>query len=343
LGLGAGGCSSSKQGEDSEQLESTDQEGQGEETADNSGGEQGQNAGGENFNAENGTQENAGNAEGGEQQAGGNDLQEIISDMNQTNPNAGGAQAAEAAPANAVPAQAAPVNAAPAAAAAPVAEQSTTSPGGLVGGMAGLPAGPGLPELGSKIPYVVRAGDTLGKIAAKVYGSQQRWKEIATLTGLDNPNHIYPGDVVYFQLTQEAVGFAQAYLNVTRQELTVQQGDTLATIAKRAFGSSKFWKQIWRENDHINDPDSLVVGQTVFYVTEAAMHAAVDSNENQILNPNLKNVEKDIALELLDSQMDGQDSFDQFQFETVDLGASSELITVNFGKNAKHNNVSLNS
>jgi nucleoid-associated protein YgaU len=347
LALGSGGCSSSKD-EDSEDLESSDQQGQqddGEEKADNQQGQQG--GDGENFSADNmestGNEAAAGNATGDQAAQGGNDLQEIISEMDQGNPNAGAKNEQAAAPVNAVPAEAPQAAAMAAPAAAPMADTSTTSAGGLVGGLAGNPAGAGLPELGSKIPYIVRAGDTLAKISSKVYGSVQRWKEIATLTGLDDPNHIYPGDVVYFQLTAEAVGFAQAYLNVTRQEIVVQQGDTLATISKRAFGSPRFWKSIWRENDHITNPDQLVVGQTVFYVTEANMSAAVENNDHEILNPNLNSSDDEVALELLDAQLDNIQTPNEFDFETVDMDLTGELITINFGHGTAQNTVSLNS
>lgn len=41
--------------------------------------------------------------------------------------------------------------------------------------------------------YVVKAGDTLSKIAATVYGNANRWPEIAKLNGLRNPTAIKPG------------------------------------------------------------------------------------------------------------------------------------------------------
>jgi nucleoid-associated protein YgaU len=61
-------------------------------------------------------------------------------------------------PAGLLPAEAAPVDAAPAPAeAAPVAS---------------APAGSGLPEMNSKMPYIVQPGDTLGTIAKKIFPRQ---------------------------------------------------------------------------------------------------------------------------------------------------------------------------
>lgn len=197
-------------------------------------------------------------------------LQQIIEEMNQTN---GAAPANEAVAentaggfdnlaANTAPvdnaAVAPPVDAGAAPAAAPAA-----------------PAAPGLPELGSKMAYIVQKGDTLAKIAQRVYGDMNKWTEIADFTGIANPKLIYPGDVVYYQLTEQSTAFANAYEAVQRTEVEVAQGDTLATISSRVFGNSSLWKLIWRQNDKIDDPDRLTAGTKIYYIDQSAM-AALD-------------------------------------------------------------------
>lgn len=169
-------------------------------------------------------------------------LQDIVQDMNAT-------------------AQTAPTETAEAA--APTTEEAVASTPVAVG--AG-PAGGALPEFGSKMPYIVQPGDTLAKISAKVYGEAGKWKLIANLSNLQRPNKIYPGDVVYYQLTQASQKYAQAYETVPRQEVMAKQGDTLATIAKRTLGSSSHWKAIWRQNDQIDNPDTITPGQPVYYI-----------------------------------------------------------------------------
>jgi nucleoid-associated protein YgaU len=139
----------------------------------------------------------------------------------------------------------------------------------------GPSAGPALPEMGSKMPYIVQRGDTLAKIATKVYGSSDKWKDISNLSGLANPSRIYPGDVVYYTLDDKSQAFATAYESVQRGSTQVQQGDTLATIAQRVYGSSGSWKSIWRQNDNINNPDKLDPGMTVYYIQAGALSAAV--------------------------------------------------------------------
>lgn len=189
-------------------------------------------------------------------------LKEIVSDINPA--DAGTMQAA-------VPAEAAP---APTPAVAPIPEAAPAP------AVAAAPAGQGLPEIGSKMPYVVQHGDTLAKIAQKIYGAMDRWHDIAQLSGLANPNRIYPGDVVYYQLTEDATAFATAYEAQTKGEVTAAAGDTLAKISAKVLGSSKYWKSVWRQNDHIDNPDHIKAGTTVYYLQNAASASTMEVNSD---------------------------------------------------------------
>ena len=208
--------------------------------------------------------------------AGNSDLTNIIDELNQQN-KANEAQTTDTAP----PAQAqapSPMESAPSASLAPP-PQPLSSGGGLVGGAAGNPAGPGLPEIGSKLAYIVQAKDTLGKISQKIYGKRGRYRDLATWSNIENPNKIYPGDVVYYQLTQESLGFAQAYENIQRSEVVVAEGDTLGSIASKVYGNGTHWKFLWRHNDGITDPDLLTVGMTVYYVPVDVLAQQVSHDE----------------------------------------------------------------
>jgi nucleoid-associated protein YgaU len=227
---------------------------------------------------------NDGNMLANQGQGGEEDLQQIIEEMNTANgqlpvnnggmmDNGGNMMANDGGMANAAmdpgmnaganQASAAPMDAAP-----------------MGGAVSGTPVGPGLPELGSKMSYIVQKGDTLAKIAARIYGDSNKWTEIANFTGLANPRLIYPGDVVYYQLTEQSMQFASTYESVKRSEVQIQQGDTLATIAGRVFGNSSLWKLIWRHNDMIDNPDRLTAGTTLYYVDPASM-ASVESKSEQ--------------------------------------------------------------
>lgn len=158
----------------------------------------------------------------------------------------------------------------------------------------------GLPELGSKMNYVVQRGETLAVIAQNIYGDVSKWREIAELTGMENPNLIYPGDVVYYQLSDASMAFASAYENLPREEVSVQSGDSLATIAKNIYGDSAQWKAIWRQNDQINNPDQLEVGQVIYFVNTQSVMAYKSEIESQLAAVTaMLQEEKDVSKEIL--------------------------------------------
>jgi nucleoid-associated protein YgaU len=175
--------------------------------------------------------------------------------------------------------------------------------------------GEGLPELGSKMSYVVQRGETLSIIAGQIYGDMNKWREISNLTGLENPNRIYPGDVVYYQLTDATMAFATSYENVPRGEVEVNSGDTLAKIAKNIYGDQGQWKSIWRQNDQIENTDKLEVGQVIYFVNnqkvmaqkeiiESLMKTSV-SAESAVEVPSVEDLEKEVetleSLTMLDN------------------------------------------
>lgn len=159
-----------------------------------------------------------------------------------------------------------------------------------------------LPELGSKMPYIVQAGDTISKIAMKIYNNPNRWEEIAKLSSLDNPNKIYPGDVVYYQLTPETLSFATQYESLPKAEIIVTQGDTLSKLAEQRTGSWMNWKILWRHTDNIDNPDQINVGQVVYCLDINVMNASNNNNLNnnsfaqqinlEIKQDNINNISK---------------------------------------------------
>jgi nucleoid-associated protein YgaU len=299
-------CSSQQQEEEGLEVSGQDQQAADNqaaadnEAADNAAGEEG---GNDEASNEQGAEDNAGGGEDNAAAGGGNatenDLQEIIQEMNGQqaggDAGAGGDAPADAAalaqdaaaPAPVDSAMAAPAEAAPAQAeAAPAAAPAAAAPAGNTNPIAfqpgGSPAGPGLPEAGSKMAYIVQKGDTLGKISSKIYGSPSRWNEIAQLSGMQNPNRIYAGDVVYYTLDESAVAFATAYEKAQRSEEQVKPGDTLATIAQRVYGTTAAWRSIWRQNDKIDNPDIVPPGTTIFYLSDSQLSAALEKAKSQL-------------------------------------------------------------
>jgi len=154
----------------------------------------------------------------------------------------------------------------------PVAQtEISTQDRGYVGGKAGSPIEEGLPETGSKMAYLVQKGDTLSKIAKRVFSNMDRWRELAVSSSVKNPNRIYPGDVIFYQLDQTTLAFAKKYESLERKLTPVRKGESLTEVSKRIYGDKDQWKFLWRHNDQINDPTHLKVGSLVYYVSPSAL------------------------------------------------------------------------
>ncbi|MBI2603847.1 MAG: LysM peptidoglycan-binding domain-containing protein [Deltaproteobacteria bacterium] len=145
----------------------------------------------------------------------------------------------------------------------------------FVGGKAGIGMAPGLPEEGSKMVYIVQKGDTLSRIAKRIFNDLGRWKELAEISQIKNPNRIFPGDLVYYQLNQQSLAFAKKYENLQRNLTEVKEGENLAEVSKRLYGNADNWKLLWRHNDHISNPNKLVAGTLVYYVVSSDLYSKV--------------------------------------------------------------------
>jgi nucleoid-associated protein YgaU len=158
-----------------------------------------------------------------------------------------------------------------------------------------------LPEIGSKMAYYVMRGDTLGGIAQKIYGSRGRWKSLQAENGLADANKIYPGDVIYYTLTEASKAFAEKYEKGDRQAYTVSKGDTLSGIAAKFFGTQSAWRVLWKENPQVLNPDRIRVGMVLTY--RAANKVALKDDEDAELevadNESTSDDQGDEAVEVL--------------------------------------------
>jgi nucleoid-associated protein YgaU len=162
--------------------------------------------------------------------------------------------------------------------------ESTGSEGSDAGaGFASTPAeGSVVPEEGTLMPYFVRSGDTLSVIASRVYGNPGKWRDLASVNNLADPNRIYVGDVIYYRLDGGSKQFAQQYEGAARASVQVGQGDTLYSISSRVYGSGINWKVLWRDNPQINNPDQLRVGMTIIYRNMSGVAASSDSTDPMV-------------------------------------------------------------
>ena len=67
--------------------------------------------------------------------------------------------------------------------------------------------------------YVVRHGDTLSKIAGRIYGDASRWREILKENPqVTNANRIYPGDILHVPIREAAAPAGEAAGQLTARE-----------------------------------------------------------------------------------------------------------------------------
>ena len=95
--------------------------------------------------------------------------------------------------------------------------------------------------------YTVQEGDTLSAIAS-LYGTS--YQELAAINGIDNPDLIYPGQVL------QVTGSAQVSSTTT---YTVENGDTLSAIAAMYGTNYQYLAAI----NGIENPDLIYPGQVL--------------------------------------------------------------------------------
>lgn len=146
----------------------------------------------------------------------------------------------------------------------------STGAGGSAGGAASAgigTAGGAAGASGDAVTYVVKAGDTLWKIAAEHYGDGSLWTKIyednrdiirdANMIRVGLEIRIYPIQTAAVTALSDATGTA-----VTTY--VVESGDTLWKIAKKLYGRGWQWRKIYDANaDSIQDPGVLYVGQVI--------------------------------------------------------------------------------
>jgi LysM repeat protein len=147
---------------------------------------------------------------------------------------------------------------------------------------------PSYPE-GSAVPteggeYTVREGDTLMKIAFEMYGSVYGWKKIykANSSRISDSQNLKAGTVILLNKSGNSVAIDRngaAYL--------IKSGDTLGTIAKDVYGTTKLWKALWQNNRQlVQNPDVIYAGFQLYYLPKDQIQmapenkmAAVESRE----------------------------------------------------------------
>ncbi len=97
--------------------------------------------------------------------------------------------------------------------------------------------------------YTVSKGDSLWTIAEKETGSGFNWVKISEENNLEDPGTIYEGQkltIPSFEIKNAQTSTTNSISGATYE---VQKGDSLWTIAVRAYGDGYRWSEIAREND----------------------------------------------------------------------------------------------
>lgn len=87
--------------------------------------------------------------------------------------------------------------------------------------------------------YLIKQGDTLGSIATDLYAKRSKWKKIYenNKTLIQDPNRIYAGFYLYYQMTEEERQWAESVKAKRQQQLPNQQQLGAAPAAPAAAGA----------------------------------------------------------------------------------------------------------
>lgn len=119
-----------------------------------------------------------------------------------------------------------------------------------------------LESLVSGIPYTIKEGDSLWKIAEELYGSGAYWQQIYedNADKISNPDNIYVGQVIILNPKKGV----EAAMTADGSSYTVQAGDTLWKIAQKLYGKGWYWRKIYQANEGIiKKPEEIYVGQVI--------------------------------------------------------------------------------
>jgi len=113
--------------------------------------------------------------------------------------------------------------------------------------------------------YIVQAGDTLEAIAGRVYGDRSQWSSLvdANRKQLGHPPYILAvGEKLVIPPSEQAAKMRSGSPVTTNGMYTVVSGDSLGVIARKVYGTSRRWQQLYELNrDRLSSPSALRVGQ----------------------------------------------------------------------------------
>ena len=113
------------------------------------------------------------------------------------------------------------------------------------------------------VTYLVRTGDTLYNIASQFYHSKDYVDLIAEHNKLDKTENLKAGiSLIIPAIPVTNPAGVDNSTDHTAAKHTVQQGETLSSIARKYYGSSKYAMTI-AEYNHLADGDSVKAGDVL--------------------------------------------------------------------------------
>lgn len=100
-------------------------------------------------------------------------------------------------------------------------------------------------EQTSSSEYTVEQGDSLSKIAEKLYGEKETWPVISRVNKIANPNIIHVGTILEIP-SKDAADDIKEQMTQTKYE--VQEGDTVFIVAEKMYGNGALWPTIASAN-----------------------------------------------------------------------------------------------
>lgn len=119
--------------------------------------------------------------------------------------------------------------------------------------------------------YRIESGDTFSTIALEKYGSENKWVDIAQANPLVDPTRLQIGQIIRLP---DAAAVAEAPRREVRDQpaapsatktYTIQDYDTLSTIADEFYGDPSKWRFIYNANRQVlgSNPDIIPADVTI--------------------------------------------------------------------------------
>ncbi len=112
---------------------------------------------------------------------------------------------------------------------------------------------------GAMETYKVQKGDTMMMIAFKIYGDYRKWKDIKEWN--KDVKKVGEGVELKYMVPDQKFGWMPSGL-----PYLIKTADTLGTISKEKYGTTRKWKSIYENNRPlIRNPNLIFAGFTIYY------------------------------------------------------------------------------